>query len=57
MEIMMKKNNSGVDQDVQKGHTVSGLENSQSWTRPGLEQAWCNWAHISWEGTGYLVQI
>lgn len=40
MKIMVKKrffphqkNNSGMDQDAQKGHTISDLENIQSSTR------------------------
>lgn len=34
-----QKNNSGLDQDVKKGHAISGLENTQSSTRQDHEQA------------------
>lgn len=46
-----QKNNSGLDQDVKKGHAISGLENTQSSTRQDHEQA-CSepTLNISWEG-------
>lgn len=52
-----QKNNSGMDQDVQNAHTISGLENTQldkALSKLGPIEPTLN---ISWEGICYLVQI